>query len=91
MFLNLDNDCFILNGDFTCNLALNQLVDTENYSNVNNPKARDKVLELMKDSQFVDYYRILNPSKKVSTWRKKILFKKADLIIYLYLEACQIW
>lgn len=75
MFLNLDNDCFILNGDFTCNLALNQLLDTENYSIVNNPKARDNVFELMKDSQFVDYYRILNPSKKYQLGEKNPLKK----------------
>lgn len=65
IFFNLDNDYFILCGDF--NLVLNPLLDTENYSNVNNPKARDKVLELMKDLQLVDYYRILSPSKNVFT------------------------
>lgn len=53
IFLNLDNDYFILCGDF--NLALNPVLDTENYINVNNPKARDKVLELMKDLQLVEF------------------------------------
>lgn len=45
-------------------------LDTENYTNGYNQKARDNVLELMKDLKLVDYYRILK-SKKVFTWRKR--------------------
>lgn len=85
IFLNLDNDYFILCGDF--NLVLNPLLDTENYRNVNNPKARDKVLELMKDLQLVDYYRILNPSKKVFTWRKRNPLKQGRLDYILISES----
>lgn len=68
-FLELDNDFFILCGDF--NIALNQTLDTHNYSHVNNPKAREKLLEIMSDLGLIDYYRILNPDKKIFTWRRK--------------------
>lgn len=60
-FLDFDN-YFVLCGDF--NIALNATIDTYNYLHVNNPKARDKVLE---DLQIVDYYRILYPENKVYT------------------------
>lgn len=38
--LELDNDYYILAGDF--NLALNPVMDTMNYNSVNNPIAREK-------------------------------------------------
>jgi exonuclease III len=46
-FLELDNDYYILCGDF--NIALDQELDTFNYSASNNPKAREKLLEVMND------------------------------------------
>lgn len=48
---------------------------------------RDKVLELMKDLQLVDYYRILNPSKKVFTWRKRNPLKQGRLDYILISES----
>lgn len=69
-FLEFDNDYFVLCGDL--NIALNASMDTYNYLHVNNPKARDKVLEIMEDLQMVDYYRILYPENKIYTWKKKI-------------------
>ena len=68
-FLEFDNEFFILCGDL--NLALNPAVDTYNYKNINNPKAREKLLEIMEDLHIIDYYRVLNPDKLVYTWRKK--------------------
>lgn len=65
--LNIDKDYFTLCGDL--NLTLNPLLHTENYNNVNNPKAMDKVLEQMKDLQLPDYYRILIFSKNIY-WEK---------------------
>lgn len=73
MFLELDNEYFILCGDF--NLVLNPDIDTHNYISINNPKAREKLLEIMDDLQLVDYYRVLNPGKKIFTWRKKNALK----------------
>ena len=66
-FLEFDNEYYILCGDL--NLALNPNIDTYNYLHVNNPNARDKILEIMEDLQLVDYYRILHPEKRVYTWK----------------------
>lgn len=44
-------------------------MDTQNYSHINNPKAKEKVLEMMSDLKLVD--RVLNPDKRVFTWKKK--------------------
>ena len=63
------HEYYILCGDF--NLVLDQDLDTYNYTNVNNPKAREKLLEIMDDLQIVDYFRFFNPDKKIYTWRKK--------------------
>lgn len=43
IFLELNNDTFVLVGDF--NLALNSVIETTNYNSINNPKAREKLLE----------------------------------------------
>ena len=83
--LEFDNQYFIVLGDF--NLVLNQLLDTHNYSGVNNPKAREKLLEIMDDSRLLDYYRVLNPEKKVFTWRKKTPFKQARIDYILISES----
>lgn len=81
IFLEFDNDYFILCGDF--NLTLNPSLDTFNYTGINNPKARSKVLEIMEDLQLIDYYRVLNPDKKFYTWRKKNPLKQGRLDIFL--------
>lgn len=73
MFLELDIEYFILCGDF--NLVLNPDVDTYNYISINNPKAREKLLEIMDDLQLVDYYRVLNPGKKNIYMEKKNALK----------------
>lgn len=84
VFLEFDNDYFILCGDF--NLTLNQAMDTQNYSNINNPKAKEKVLEMMSDLKLVDYYRVLNPDKRVFTWKKKNPLKQGRLDYILMSE-----
>lgn len=66
-FLELDNDCYILCGDFT--IASDQTLYTYNYCTVNNPKARVKLLEIMSDLNFVDYYKTLIPENRVYAWR----------------------
>lgn len=73
IFLELNNDSFMLVGDF--NLALNSVVDTKNYNSINNPKAREKLLESIDDLNIFYYFKILNPGKKVFTWSKKKTFK----------------
>lgn len=82
--MELDNDFFILCCDF--NIALNETFDTHNYSHVNNPKAREKLLEIMSDLGLIDCYRILNPDKKIFTWRRKTPFKQGRLDYILISE-----
>ena len=83
-FLEFDNDYYVLCGDF--NIAINQNIDTQNYSHVNNPRARGKLLEIMSDLDLIDYYRVLNPDKKMYTWRKKNPMKQGRLDYFLISE-----
>lgn len=73
IFLELDNEYFILCGDF--NFVFNLDIDIYNYKYINNLKVREKFLEIMDDLQIVDYYRVLNLGKKIYIWRKKIFLK----------------
>ena len=76
IFLDLYNEYFILCNDV--NLVVNPSLCTENYNGyINNPKARDKLFEVMFDLQLLDYYRTFNPDKKVFT--------------FLFLNSCPIW
>jgi exonuclease III len=85
IFLEFDNDFYILCGDL--NIALNPTIDTYNYKNINNPKAREKLLEIMEDLQIIDYYRVLNPEKRVYTWRKKNPCRQGRLDYILFSEG----
>lgn len=80
VLLDFDNEYIFLCGDF--NLVLNPSIDTENYKGISNPKARDKLLEIMSDLQLSDYFRILNPDKRVFTWRKKKTIKARSTRLY---------
>ena len=55
-------------GDF--NLVLNPDLDCYNYKCVNNPKARNKVLELIKSNGYVDPFRQLYENPRRYSWRK---------------------
>ena len=56
----------ILAGDF--NLVLDPNMDSLNYININNPQARNKVLELISDCNMIDIWRELNAEKHSYTW-----------------------
>jgi exonuclease III len=53
------NENFIICGDF--NLVLCPELDYCNYLHVNNPKSREKVLELIEERSLIDPYRQLYP------------------------------
>ena len=57
-----NSESCIICGDF--NLVLNPNVDYHNYKNVNNPKARERVLEIMEAYSLVDIFREQYPDKK---------------------------
>lgn len=56
-------------------------MDTQIYSFINNPKGREKVLEMMNNFKLVDFYSVPNPDKKVLTWKKKKIPLKLDYIL----------
>ena len=81
VLLDFENEYFILCGAF--NLALNPSQDTNNhmYCGINNPKARRNVLEIMEDLNLLDYYRVLNPDKRIYTWHKKSFQERSSRLL----------
>lgn len=75
-----ENACFIC-GDF--NLVLNPDIDCLNYVNVNNPKARDKVINMIFDLDLIDVWREDHLEEKKYTWLKKNPIKRARLDFFL--------
>ena len=89
------NENYIICGDF--NLVLNPHIDCYNYSCINNPKARDKVLHIIEEWSLVDPFRELHPDLRRYTWRKRTPFKQSRLDFYLFydnmltnLKSCEI-
>lgn len=74
----------ILAGDF--NLVLDPDNDTVDYQHINNPKARDQVLNLMTDCTLIDVWREMNLEKHHYTWRKKNSSKQSRLDFFLISE-----
>ena len=69
----------IVCGDF--NLVLDPNLDSNNYMSVNNPQSRSyKVLE---NSKLCDAFRLLNPTAKRFTWRRRNPIKQARLDYFL--------
>jgi exonuclease III len=64
-------------GDY--NLVQDQILDTFNYSNINNPKAKETVLQMKVDMGLCDPWRVLNKDTKRFTWRKNNPVKQARL------------
>ena len=71
----------ILCGDL--NLTLNPNMDCVNYKHLNNPCARNKLLEIIDNHKLKDAFRVLNPLAKRYTWRRKKPLKQARLDYYL--------
>ena len=80
----LNNDMFILCGDFNC--ILDPILDCDNYKHINNPKARDKVIEMINTKNMIDPFREMYPDLKRFTWRKKNPLKQARLDYFLISE-----
>ena len=78
------NETCIICGDF--NLVQDQEMDTYNYVHVNNPKARETVLNIKEDFNLTDPFRELNESEKLNTWRKPSPLKQARLAFFLTSE-----
>ena len=78
---NQNADYTILCGDF--NIALNNEMDTTNYKNVNNPKAKKVLQDLMQEYNLSDMYREIHPETKRFTWRRKNPVKQARLDLFI--------
>ena len=74
----------ILMGDY--NLVLDPQIDTKNYWYINNPKAREKVLDMCAEFNLVDVWRVFNNDKAEYTWRTKSCSKQARLDFILVSE-----
>lgn len=64
---SFENDKVIICGDW--NLVLDQEKDTENYRHINNPRARNEVLKIIEQDNYVDIYRLFKDDKGF-TWRR---------------------
>ena len=62
-----ENEQVIMCGDW--NLVLNADKNYENYLNINNPRAREVMLNLLQDDNFKDPCRIMNEKIRKYTWR----------------------
>ena len=74
-------DYNIICGDF--NLVLNPDIDTHNYNAINNPRAMQNVLTIMKNYHLCDVFRELHQNKKRFTWRRRNPVKQARLDFFL--------
>ena len=72
-------------GDF--NFVMDQKLDTINYKNLNNPKSRMELIQLMENENLCDIFRFLNPDKMKYTWRKKKPIKQSRLDYFLISES----
>ena len=75
----------IMAGDF--NLVLNPEQDTFQYANINNPKAREVVMDMLIELSLIDVWRELNIEKFQYTWRRKNPVKQARLDFFLISET----
>lgn len=72
--VEFDNEEVIMCGDW--NLVLNPDKDYENYLHINNPRAREAVLNLLHNDNFKDPWRIMNEEVRKYTWRRLHPIKK---------------
>lgn len=79
-----NNEEVIICGDF--NLVQNQESDTYNYRNINNPRAKETVLNLKEELNLTDPFREIYSDIKKYTWRKNNPVKQARLDFFLLTE-----
>ena len=78
---DLDSTHIILCGDF--NLVLSESLDCVNYVNLNNPLARNRVLNMCNDFDLLDVWRVHNPDSRRYTWRQHQTLKQSRLDYFL--------
>ena len=92
---NTNSQYTIICGDF--NMVLDPAKDCLQYTNVNNPRARTEVLNMMENKNLSDVFRELYPDKKKFSWRRRNPVKMARLDYFLVtnsmmdiIENCEI-
>ena len=66
--VEFENEQVIMCGDW--NLVVNADKDYDNYLHINNPRAREVVVNLLQDDNFKDPWRIMNEEVRKYTWRR---------------------
>ena len=74
----------IITGDF--NLILDKEKDSKQYLNINNPRSREKVLDICATFNLIDIWRELHMEKNQFTWRAGNSNKQARLDFFLISE-----
>ena len=92
---NTQHDHCIVCGDF--NLVLNPSLDSYNYKNVNNPRARKSLIQTMNSLCLKDPFRIFNNDLRRYTWHRKNPIRHARLDFFLinqnlidFIDKCKI-
>ena len=86
-YKSFNNDNIIMCGDW--NLVINPDLDTNNYLPINNPRARQEVLNLIEEEGFLDIYRVFHDEKREYTWiRRNPVRKQARLDFFLTSFDC---
>ena len=68
-------------------MILDPSIDSLNYKNINNPQARNKVMEVITDCSLIDCWRELNVEKQLFTWTRPNSNKRARLDYFLISEV----
>ena len=76
-----EQDYAIVCGDF--NLTLDPSMDSQNYININNPKARNVLIDTIEICDLIDTFRYKHPDTRRYTWRRKHPIKQARLDYFL--------
>ena len=80
------NEKVIICGDW--NMIIDVKMDSNNYLHINNPRARQVVLNLLEEEKFVDPWRVLHEDEKKYTWsRLNPIKKQARLDFFLISES----
>lgn len=81
---SLQNETVIIAADF--NMVLDPMKDCLNYTRLNNPNARETVLDICTELNLIDVWREQNPDSRQYTWKKLNPFKQARLDFFLISE-----
>ena len=81
--MNLTN--IIWAGDW--NLVVDPNLDYHNYRHNNNPRAQEKIIEVMNERELVDIWREMNPEIMQYTWRRSRPLQQSRLDFFLFSDT----